>query len=97
MAKPSKLNPGDRVAYAAKFLRNTCQHTGAAPMRRGTFVSYWSANPDFARVKWDDFDHARAAHQNGEDYADDARDNGQLVHAANIARVGSARFALNDL
>jgi hypothetical protein len=97
MAKPNKLTPGDRVAYAAKFLRNTGQFTGAAPKRRGTFVSYWNADPQFARVKWDDFDAAYHAEQNGQDYVDDAIAHGQLVHANNIAKVGSPRFALNDL
>ena len=67
------------------------------PMRRGTFVSYWKANPDFARVHWDDFDFAYQAQQNGEDYAEDAKTNGQCVLAVNIAKVGSPRFALNDM
>jgi hypothetical protein len=97
MAKPNILTPGDRVAYAAKFLKNTCQHTGAAPKRRGTFASYWQSDVKYARVHWDDFDFAYQATQNGEDYAEDARDNGQLVLAINIAKVGSPRFALNDL
>jgi hypothetical protein len=95
MAK-STPKPGDRVAYAARFLRDTCQQTGAAPARRGTFVKLWEANTDFARVKWDDFE-IRAeelAYQYGEDYVADAREHGQLVLAKNIAVVGSAKFAL---
>jgi hypothetical protein len=91
MVKPNKLQPGDRVAYAVKFLRNTCQYTGDAPRRRGTFVAYWDADPRFARVKWDDFDAAYQAKQHGQDYADDALAHGQLVHADNIAKVGSPR------
>lgn len=99
MPKANKLTQGDRVAYAAKFLRNTAQFTGAAPQRRGTFVSYWTSNPDFARIKWDDFEANAAYHaeQNGEDYVEDAREHGQLVHAQNVAKVGSPRFASNDL
>ncbi len=97
MSKPTKLVAGDRVAYAAKFLKNTGQFTGSAPQRRGTFICYWKANPDFARVKWDDFDFAGSSQQWGEDYAIDAREHGQCVHAANIAKVGSPRFALNDM
>ena len=97
MTKPNQLTAGDRVAYAAKFLRNTGQFTGAGPQRRGIFVKYWDKDTQFARVKWDDFDFAYQANQNGEDYAIDAREHGQCVHAGNIAKVGSPRFALNDL
>lgn len=100
MAKPNKLTPGDRVAYAAKFLRDTCQHTGSAPQRRGTFVAYWSSNPTFARVHWDDFE-ALAAAGAGQyadpEWVEDCRAHGQIVHAGNIARVGSPRFALADM
>lgn len=93
---PHNLQPGDRIAYAAKFLKNTGQFTGGAGQRRGTFVSY---QDEHARVRWDDFEvnATRYAEQYGDDYVDDARKHGQLVHAANIAKVGSARFALNDL
>ena len=99
MAKPNKLEPGDRVAYAAKFLRDTGQFTGAAPQRRGTFVSYDTSSPGFARVKWDDFEDNAAYYdaQYGDDYTADARAHGQMVHANNIAKVGSPQFALNDL
>ncbi|UGY15191.1 hypothetical protein HAP48_0042815 [Bradyrhizobium septentrionale] len=90
------LTSGDRVAYAASFLKSTGQHTGAAPQRRGTFVSYWVSNPDFARVHWDDFEQIapQLAEQYGDDYVADARSCGSLVHAKNIAKIGSARFAL---
>lgn len=97
MAKPPQLTPGDRVAYAAKFLKNTGQFTGAGPQRRGTFVAYWDKDPNVTRVKWDDFDFACLAKQYGEDYAEDAQAHGQCVQAANIAKIGSPRFALNDL
>lgn len=99
MSKPNKLNPGDRIAYAAKFLKNISAFTGPTPHRRGTFVSYWDADPQFARVHWDDFE-SNAAHladQYGADYVDDARAHGQCVHANNIAKVGLPRFALNDM
>ena len=97
MAKINRLEPGDRVAYAAKFLKNTGQFTGAGGQRRGTFVKYWDKDPQFARVRWDDFDAAWLAEQYGEDYAVDAQEHGQCVHADNIAKVGSPRFACNDL
>lgn len=90
--------PGDRIAYAAKFLRNTGQHTTGAAGRRGTFRSL-DRTPGYGRVAWDDFEERAAylAAQYGDDYAEDARANGQLVHLDNIARVGSPRFALTDL
>lgn len=103
MAKANLLQPGDRVAYAAKFLKNTGQFTGDAPRRRGTFVKYWDHGakgvPDTARIKWDDFEANAAyyAEQWGQDYVDDAREHGQCVLAVNIAKVGSPRFASNDL
>lgn len=95
MAKSTPV-PGDTVAYAARFLRDTCQHTGDAPRRRGTFVKFWEADPQFARVKWHDFEANAAyyAQQYGDDYVADAREHGQLVHGKNIAVVGSAKFAL---
>ncbi|WP_316207447.1 hypothetical protein [Bradyrhizobium sp. SZCCHNR3118] len=88
------LQPGDRVAYAAAFLKNTGQHTGDAPQRRGTFVKAWDSN--FVRVKWDDFEQnaARLTELWGADYVADAREHGQLVHVKNIAKVGSPAFAL---
>lgn len=93
MPKP-QFASGDRIAYAAKFLRDTCQHTGYPPQRRGTFIKM--QDDLFARVKWDDFEERAAylADQYGEDYVADAREHGQLVCAKNIAKVGSARFAL---
>ncbi len=103
MAKPSKLIAGDRIAYAAKFLRNTGQFTGPSGARRGIFVSYatYGGHTDnYARVHWDD-EAALIASGEGQygeqDYCDDVRINGSLVHAGNIAKVGSSRFALNDL
>lgn len=99
MAK-HKFNPGDRVAYAAKFLKDTGQHTGDAGFRRGTFLSSsLDGMPDYGRVRWDDFESNAAyyAQQYGDDYVADAREHGQLVALSTIAKVGSARFACNDL
>ncbi|WP_316196630.1 hypothetical protein [Bradyrhizobium sp. SZCCHNS3053] len=92
----AKLQTGDRVAYSAAFLKNTAQHTGFAPQRRGTFVKLWESNPDFARVKWDDFEASvpQLIRSYDADYVADAREHGQLVHIKNVAKVGSAAFAL---
>jgi hypothetical protein len=100
MSKANKLTTGDRIAYAAKFLRNTGQFTGPSGARRGTFASYWSADPQFARVHWDDEAQMIASKQGqfgDPEYCEDVRQNGSLVHSNNIAKVGSPRFALNDL
>lgn len=84
---PRMLEIGARVRYASKFLRDTAQHTGAAPQRRGTFVGYWAFDHKFVRVHWDDFDYDAQAAQHGEDYADESRKNGQLVLGVNIERA----------
>jgi len=100
MAKQT-LKAGDVVAYAAKFLRSTGQFTGAAPARRGVYVGPEPSMPTtYCRVRWDDIEAviASGAGQYADpEYVDDARRNGSLVHVNNIAKVGSARFALNDL
>lgn len=81
------LQPGDRVRYSTKFLQNIGSHMGSFPMRTGTFASYWDRDPRYARVKWDNFDARWHAQQNGQDYADDAVANGQLVLAVNIEKL----------
>lgn len=91
----TKLHAGDRVAFAAKFLKNTGQFTGRAPQRRGTIVSHDGGF--HARVIWDDFSPIYAEKQYGADYVAEVVTNGELVCAANVAKVGSARFACNDL
>lgn len=98
MTKPNTLNAGDRVAYSAKMLRDTRQQTGNAGARRGTFAGF-SGTMGWGRVKWDNFEHgaSRLAELYGADYVDDARQNGQLVALSAIAKVGSPRFACNDL
>ena len=95
------FNSGDRVGYAAKFLRNIGAFSGSAPQRRGVVVTGSDPiSPDFVRVAWDDFE-ALAAEGKGQytdaEYVDDSRKHGQLVHKNNIAKVGSPRFVLNDL
>lgn len=80
--KPSRLNPGDAIGFAAAFLRNTGQHTGFVPFMRGRFIAYDDtiAGPGrFARVIWD------------------GAETESLVASGNIARVGSPRFAHSDL
>lgn len=98
------LKEGDRIAYAAKFLRNTGQFTGSAPQRRGTYLGQntdrGKPDPDFARVRWDDIEALIASGQGqygDPEYVAEIRANGSLVHINNIAKVGSPRFASNDL
>ena len=92
------LKPGDRIAYTAKFLNNTAQHTGAAPERRGTYVGPYAGLSSHSRVHWDD-EADRIASKQGQyaeqDYCDDVAHNGSLVCTKNIARADSPR--LNDL
>jgi hypothetical protein len=96
----SKLNPGDRVAYAAKFLKDTGQFTGNAGERRGTYLRPAPGMPKYGYVRWDD-EAERIASGQGDyaeaDYCKQVRRNGSLVCLPNITRVGSVRFALNDL
>ena len=90
----TNLKPGDRVGYAAKFLRNTGQFTGSAPQRRGTVASV--GTDGFARVHWDDFEASAAQYAElyGEDFVEDARANGSLVTAISIAKVGARSDAI---
>ncbi len=96
----STLKPGDRVAYAAKFLKDTGQFTGGAGERRGTYLRSAPGMPKYGYVRWDDEAERIAAGQNDyaeADYCEAVRRDGSLVCLPNIARVGSPRFALNDL
>lgn len=80
--------PGNRVAFSVKFCRNTCQITGRTPAMRGTLLSH---DGSFARVRWDDWCAAKRAalsRQWGEDFAEDAEANGEMVNLANLCRVG---------
>jgi hypothetical protein len=48
------FNPGDRVAYAASFLRSTAQHTGEKPRMRGTVRSVEPFGPhSLVAIAWD--------------------------------------------
>ena len=93
--KKSKFSPGDKIGYSSDFLRNTGQHIGNAPQRRGTFLSHDSGvSPDHVRVRWDDEKdhHAYLADMYGQDYLDDVIKNGSTVHHKTIAKVGSTKF-----
>jgi len=50
MTKAFKV--GDRVAFAAHFLRDTQLHTGWAPFARGTVVS--TVEDPLIAIRWDD-------------------------------------------
>ena len=96
----SQLKIGDRVACASAHLKNTGQQTGAAGSRRGTYAGPCSYAPGFGFVHWDDEAERIAAGQGDyaeADYCESVRKNGALVGLRAIARVGSARFACNDL
>ena len=89
-----RLKAGTVVGFSARFLKDTRQHTGRAPMRRGEMLSI---DGNYCRVRWTDTDYAALTLQWGEDYADDARANGQLYPLANLAVINSPRFVANDL
>jgi len=92
------LQPGDRIAYAAKFLKNTCQLTGAAPQRRGTYLGPHAGMPErYSRVRWDDEAEYLAQRADDPEYCLNVRTLGSMVATINIAKVGSPRFALTDL
>ncbi len=100
--KLPSFQPGDRVALSAAFLKNTGQFTGGAGERRGTFAgpALPGFPPSYGRVHWDDTP-ARIAAKAGNfaeaDYCEVIAHDGSHVPLTNIAKVGSARFALNDL
>jgi hypothetical protein len=94
------LNPGDRIALTAAFLKNTGQQTGNAGARRGTYLGPQPGMPAYGRVRWDDAEDMIASGQGSYaelDFCEDVRANGNLICLKNIARVGSAAFALNDV
>ncbi len=96
----AKLQQGDRIAYAAKFLKDTGQQAGNGGSRRGTFIAMDPMGPNFCRVTWDDIDAVIASGQGqyGEaDYCEHVKKHGSLVNLTAIAKVGSARFACNDI
>ena len=100
----AKLINGDRVAYAARFLRDTGQFTGCSAQRRGTFLHMVTDRGyppgKFCRVRWDDTDELIAAADwlyGDAEYCEDIRAHGQLCGISAIAKVGSSRFASTDL
>jgi hypothetical protein len=49
------FSPGDRVAYAAAFLKSTGQRTGWAPFARGTVTGGQTfGGRVLVSIKWDD-------------------------------------------
>lgn len=93
------LQAGDRIAYAAKFLKNIGAFSGSTPQRRGVFVGMWEGAPKtHARVRWDDIEDVIATGEGqyaDPEYVADIRAHGSLVALSAIAKVGSPRFALN--
>ena len=100
MAKTT-FKTGDRIAYAAKFLRDTGQYTGNASQRRGTYLGDYSHMPaTHGCVRWDDMEEMISMGKGqyaDPEYVAEIRKHGQCVGKVSIARVGSSRFALNDL
>lgn len=66
------IQPGDRVKYAAKFLRSIACHTGPTCFVTGTVsaVKRYGAGFAVAAVSWDD-----------------PREAGEAVNVANLVRV----------
>lgn len=97
----STLVAGDRIAYTAKFLKNTGQYLGPSGDRRGTYIGpALGFPPHFCRVRWDDIEAiiASGEGQFGDaEYVAGVRADGSLMHSGNIAKVNSPKFACNDL
>lgn len=49
----SSIKTGDRVAYSARFLQATVQHSGSAPFARGTVKRIQGTAWKLATVRWD--------------------------------------------
>lgn len=64
--KPNTLKIGDKVGYAASFLRSTGQYTGEAPFRRGKVVALDEVQPNYVlvTVEWDHGVTSNALHSN---------------------------------
>jgi len=91
MAK-SKFTAGDRIAYAASFLKSISAGRDTA-QRRGTYLGPFAGLPGYSRMRWDDEETMLAACDQDDDYKADIRAHGSLICDKNIARVGSVRFA----
>jgi hypothetical protein len=93
------LNPGDRVAYSAAFIKQI-QADYWTTQRRGTFVKYISAwgpsTSACAIVKWDDQDAALSKKIGcfaDDDYVQHTLEHGgTLVNSSVIAKHGSSAF-----
>jgi hypothetical protein len=96
----TNLVAGDRVAYTAKHLRNTGQLTGSASSRRGTYLRECSWSDNYCHVMWDDTDY-QIANKIGDfvepDYCEEIKKNGSPAPIGIICKIGSAKFACNDL
>lgn len=94
--KYPQFQPGDRVAYAASFLRNAGLHTTGMADRRGTYSKDHESHPSHCYVRWDDTQ-ARIDSRKGDfaeaDYREHVATHGELACRTNIAKVGSVRFA----
>lgn len=91
---------GDLVALTAKHLKNTGQFTGNAGARRGTFIDFDSDIPNYGRVHWNDTEH-KMANKVGDfaekDYCENIVKYGSPVPLSILCKVGSPKFACNDL
>lgn len=57
---------GDRVAYAAAFLKSTGQYTGPLPRLRGTVQAIESFGPhDLVTIAWDNYRAPSQYHDDG--------------------------------
>ena len=96
-----KLQPGDRVAYSAYFLRQISAHTGCMPFRQGHYLGPDPVAPaTHSRVFWDDIPKliaAKRGYYGSEDFAEECTKNGEMVATSAIARVGSAKYSSNDI
>jgi hypothetical protein len=97
----SKLVPGARVGYAAKFLRDIGAFSGDTPQRRGTYLGpFKGMEKTHGRVQWDDIEHVIATgggQYDDPEYVANVRKNGSLVALSAIAVVGSLRFVDNSI
>ena len=87
-----KPRPGDRVAYTAKFVKNTGggKHTVD---QRGVYVKDDPRTPNMGYVHWDGEDeYLKAMYADDPEYAAHVKENGTWVKLVNICRVGTVRF-----
>jgi len=86
--KKHNIEVGNRVAYSAKFCKSIGCFTGDLPRLRGTVkeIRTYGKTLQFAVIEWD-----------GSDKRLDEDGKLPRVNVFNLARVGSAKFACNDL